>query len=95
MTKLNAPTKSALLLALFILSILSFGLIACDDGNPCKEGNACGLTAPAGEIQQAVEDAMKNTCQKDANGNCLTMDKTNHSQPCLSGKYDILGMCIQ
>lgn len=91
-TKLTPPQKSVIMLLAFVLLFCSFVTMACDDVNPCKNGDACGLTAPAGEIQQAIEDAVKNSCQKDANGNCLTMDKTNHNRQCQ--RYDVLGFCL-
>lgn len=91
-TTFNPYRRMLFIIMVIALFVTALGM-ACDKTeNPCANGSACGLTAPAGELQQAITDAVKNSCQKDANGNCLTMDQTNHSVQCT--KYDVLGMCL-
>ena len=65
---MNTRTRLIICLALVVLSLL---LGACT--NPCKEGNACGITAPAGDVQNMVTDWAKDTCPKRADGTCKTM----------------------
>lgn len=59
-----------------LVVLVAFTSVACknpDIVNPCAGQDACGMIAPAGDLQSTVTEYLQNTCDKRADGTCKTM----------------------